>query len=80
MVTEKVHELIVRELEIKDASRIVKEARFIDDLGADSLKIFALITAIEEEFDVSIDDGRIEKIQTVADAVDTVESLVAGRA
>ena len=80
MIAEKVHELILRELEITDPSRIVEKARFIDDLGADSLKIFALITAIEEEFDVSIDDGRIEQIQTVADAVNTVVSLTTGRA
>jgi len=80
MIAEKVHELVLRELEISDSSRVVEQARFIDDLGADSLKIFALITAIEEEFDVSIDDGHIEQIQTVADAVSTVESLMAGRA
>jgi len=79
MIPEKIRELVLRELELDEAARVVPEARFVDDLGADSLRIFALVTALEDAFDVSIDDNEIQDIQTVADAVRTVEGLVAGR-
>jgi acyl carrier protein len=50
------------------------EAKFIDDLGADSLDTVELVMAFEEEFGVEIPDDAAEKIQTVGDAIKFIES------
>jgi acyl carrier protein len=49
------------------------EAKFIDDLGADSLDTVELVMAFEEEFGIEIPDDAAEKIQTVGDAVDFIK-------
>ena len=49
-------------------------ASFVDDLGADSLDIVELVMAFEEAFDLDIPDEDAEKIATVKDAVDYIES------
>ncbi|HOJ43670.1 MAG TPA: acyl carrier protein, partial [Syntrophorhabdaceae bacterium] len=66
-VAEKVKELIVKQLEIKE-SEVVPEAKFIDDLGADSLDIVELIMALEDEYGIEIPDEDAEKMETVGDA------------
>lgn len=48
------------------------EMSFVDDLGADSLEIFQIIMAIEEEFDVVIDENAIEMIETVEQAYQAI--------
>jgi len=58
-----------------DASEIRPESSFQDDLGADSLDLVELIMAMEEEFDVKIDDDAAQKIKTVQNAVDFINSL-----
>jgi len=58
-----------------DASEIRPESSFQDDLGADSLDLVELIMAMEEEFDVKIDDDAAQKIKTVQNAVDFISSL-----
>lgn len=58
-----------------DAAEIRPESAFQDDLGADSLDLVELIMAMEEEFDVKIDDEAANKIKTVQNAVDFIESL-----
>jgi len=58
-----------------DASEIRPESSFQDDLGADSLDLVELIMAMEEEFDVKIDDDAATKIKTVQNAVDFINSL-----
>lgn len=65
---QRMKKLILDQLEV-DESEIVPEARFIDDLGADSLDIVELVMAIEEEFELEIPDDHAERIATVADAV-----------
>ncbi len=50
------------------------ESTFIDDLGADSLDIVELIMAFEEEFNIEIPDDVAEKIKTVKDTVDYIDS------
>ena len=55
-------------------SKVVDSASFIDDLGADSLDTVELVMAFEEEFEVEIPDDAAEKIQTVKDAVEFLES------
>jgi len=58
-----------------DAAEIRPESSFQDDLGADSLDLVELIMAMEEEFDVKIDDDAAQKIKTVQNAVDFISSL-----
>ncbi|MEP1205918.1 MAG: acyl carrier protein [Rhizobiaceae bacterium] len=67
--TEKrVKDIVVEHLGV-DAEKVVTNASFIDDLGADSLDTVELVMAFEEEFGVEIPDDAAETIQTVADAV-----------
>jgi len=65
---DKVREIIVDQLGVS-ADQVKMEARFIDDLGADSLDTVELIMALEEEFGVEIPDEDAEKLVTVGDAV-----------
>jgi acyl carrier protein len=55
---------------------VTLESSFADDLEADSIAIFELVMAIEEEFDIEIDDESIETISTVGDIVDYLEEIV----
>ena len=57
-----------------DADKVTLEANFADDLDADSLDLVELVMALEDEFDVSIDEEELEGIATVAQAVDLVRS------
>lgn len=68
MEFEKIKEIIVEQLGV-EADKVVMEASFIDDLGADSLDLVELIMALEEEFEREIPDDVAEKIVTVGDAV-----------
>jgi len=72
-VEEKVRQIIVDQLGV-DESEVVASAAFIDDLGADSLDIVELVMALEEGFDLEIPDEDAEKIRTVKDAVEYIES------
>lgn len=73
MVFEKVRDIIIEQLNI-DADEITPEVSFIDGLGADSLDLVELMLAMEEEFDMSIPEEDIDKIATVGDAVEYIES------
>ncbi len=55
-----------------DASQVTKEARFAEDLDADSLDLVELVMALEEEFDVSVEEEELEGIETVGAAYDLV--------
>ena len=68
---EKIKELIVENLGVEE-NQVTLEASFSDDLGADSLDLFELVMAMEEEFDVSIPSEDLEKLVTVQDAVNHV--------
>jgi acyl carrier protein len=70
----KVKQIIVEQLGV-DADKVVPEASFIDDLGADSLDTVELIMAIEEEFDTEIPEEEATSIATVKDAIDFVTKL-----
>ena len=62
-----------------EAAEIRPESSFQDDLGADSLDLVELIMAMEEEFDIKIDDEAAQKLKTVQLAVDFInDSLAAG--
>ena len=57
-----------------DAGTITEESSFKDDLGADSLDLFELVMALEEEYDVEIPTEDLESIATVGDVVKYIES------
>ena len=70
-VTEKVKKMIVDQLGVSEAE-VIPEAKFIDDLGADSLDIVELIMALEDEYGIEIPDEDAEKIAKVDDAVNYI--------
>ncbi|MDY0301254.1 MAG: acyl carrier protein [Trichlorobacter sp.] len=70
-VAKKVKEIVAEQLGVDD-DKVVNEASFMDDLGADSLDTVELVMALEEEFDIEIPDEDAEKIQTVQDAIDYI--------
>ena len=72
-VAEKVKSIIAEHLGIDDLEKITNDAKFIDDLGADSLDTVELVMAFEEAFDVEIPDEKAEKILTVGDAIKFIE-------
>ncbi len=74
-VAERVKKIIVDKLGV-DENEVLPEANFIQDLGADSLDTVELIMEFEKEFDVSIPDEQAEKIQTVGQAVEYLDSQV----
>ena len=65
---EKVKKIIIDQLGV-DEAEVTPEAKFIDDLGADSLDTVELVMALEEEFGIEIPDEDAEKIATVQDAI-----------
>lgn len=70
-IRSQVKELIVVHLGI-DESKVIPEASFIDDLGADSLDNIQLVTAFEEAFEITIPVEEEENIKTVQDAIDAI--------
>jgi acyl carrier protein len=71
-IEEKVRQIIVDELGVEE-SEVTPNARFVDDLGADSLDNVELVMRFEEEFGVEIPDEDAEKIQSVRDAIEYIE-------
>lgn len=67
-VEERVKEIIVEQLGV-DASQVTENAKFVEDLGADSLDTVELVMALEEEFSLEIPDEDAEKIASVGDAI-----------
>jgi acyl carrier protein len=65
---EKVKKIIIDQLGV-DEAEVTPEAKFIDDLGADSLDTVELVMALEEEFGIEIPDEEAEKIATVQNAI-----------
>ena len=72
-ILDDVREVIVDKLGV-DADKVVPEARFIEDLGADSLDTVELIMGLEDKFGLEISDEDAEKIRTVQDAVNYIQS------
>ena len=71
-VDEKVKEIIVEQLGVEEDD-VTPSAKFIEDLGADSLDTVELVMAFEEEFDLEIPDEDAEKITTVGDAISYIK-------
>ena len=72
-VAEKVKKIVVDQLAVPE-EQVTEDARFIEDLNADSLDIVELIMALEEEFSAEIPDEEAEKLKTVGDAIKYIES------
>ncbi len=78
-VPEKVRNIIAEQLGVKP-EEVTPEAKFIDDLGADSLDTVELVMALEEEFGIEIPDEEAEKLVTVGDAVKYIEEKAGQKA
>lgn len=67
----RVKQIIVEQLGV-DADKVIEDAKFVDDLGADSLDTVELVMALEEHFNIEIPDEAAEKIVSVKDAIDFI--------
>ena len=72
-VAEKVKRIVVEQLGVSE-DQVTPEAKFIEDLGADSLDQVELVMALEEEFGAEIPDEAAEKLATVGDAIAFIEA------
>jgi len=75
-IEKRVKEIIVEQLGVNE-SEVTPEAKFVDDLGADSLDLVELVMALEEEYNMEISDEDAEKILTVGDAIEYIKAHVA---
>ncbi|MDL2301255.1 acyl carrier protein [Lachnospiraceae bacterium OttesenSCG-928-D06] len=75
MEFEKLKKIVAEVLNV-DTEEITMDTTFVDDLGADSLDVFQIIMALEEEFDIEIPAEIAEKIVTVSDAVEVIKNNV----
>ena len=75
-IAERVKKIVVEHLSVEE-DKVVESASFIDDLGADSLDTVELVMELEEEFNVNIPDDAAEKIETVGQAIDFINSASA---
>ena len=72
-VEDRVKKIVVEQLGVSE-DQVTPDASFVDDLGADSLDTVELVMALEEEFDLEIADEDAEKISTVNEAVEYINS------
>ena len=72
-IEERVKKIVVEQLGVKE-EEVTGDASFVDDLGADSLDTVELVMALEEEFETEIPDEDAEKITTIQQAVDYINS------
>ncbi|HOX04150.1 MAG TPA: acyl carrier protein [Candidatus Paceibacterota bacterium] len=71
-IEQRVKDIIVDQLGV-NADQVTHEAKFIEDLGADSLDTVELIMALEEEFGIEVPDEEAEKLQSVGDVIKHIE-------
>jgi acyl carrier protein len=72
-VEQQVKAIVAEQLGVK-SEQVTSAASFVDDLGADSLDTVELVMALEEEFEIEIPDEDAEKITTVQQAIDYINS------
>ncbi len=72
-IEERVTKMVAEQLGVKE-EEVKSESSFVEDLGADSLDTVELIMALEEEFDTEIPDEEAEKIATVQNAIDYINT------
>jgi acyl carrier protein len=71
-IEQRVKDIIVEQLGVKP-EQVVPAAKFIEDLGADSLDTVELVMALEEEFGIEVPDEQAEKLQSVGDVIKYIE-------
>ena len=71
-IEQRVKKIIVEQLSV-NADQVTPEAKFIEDLGADSLDTVELVMALEEEFSIEVPDEQAEKLQSVGDVIKYIE-------
>ncbi|MDZ7967323.1 MULTISPECIES: acyl carrier protein [unclassified Nostoc] len=79
-IFEKVKKIVTEQLSVDDDAKVTPQAKFMEDLGADSLDTVELVMALEEEFDIEIPDEAAEQITSVQEAVDYINNKVAASA
>jgi acyl carrier protein len=72
-IKDRVYELVLEHLDV-DSESLKPDAKFIDDLGVSSMDLWELVLVMEDEFDLEVPDEDLEKIVTVQDAIDFIES------
>lgn len=75
MVFDKVKNILIDQLDVEE-DQVVPEATVMEDLGADSLAVVDLVMALEDEFDIEIDEDKYESFKTVGDIVKYIEENV----
>jgi len=71
-IDQRVKDIVVEQLGVKP-EQVTPQAKFIEDLGADSLDTVELVMALEEEFGIEVPDDQAEKLQSVGDVIKYVE-------
>ncbi len=71
---EKIQALISEELDV-DKEKVTLNANILDDLGADSLDVVELVMTLEEHFEVTISDQEVNKLKTVRDVLEYIETV-----
>lgn len=71
-IEQRVKDIIVDQLGV-NPDQVTLEAKFIEDLGADSLDTVELVMALEEEFGIEVPDEQAEKLQSVGDVIKYIE-------
>ena len=71
-IDQRVKDIVVEQLGVKP-EQVTPQAKFIEDLGADSLDTVELVMALEEEFGIEVPDEQAEKLQSVGDVIKYVE-------
>ena len=75
MVYEKIKMMVSKQFDIEEDD-IIMETSFKDDLNADSIDLVELIMALEDEFELEVDDEDVETINTVGDAVNYINKII----
>jgi len=74
MEFEKIKQIVAEQMG-KDEAEITMDTHFVDDLGADSLDLFQIISELEEAFGIEFNQDDLDKVATVGDAVNYVQNL-----
>lgn len=75
LVKDRIIKIIIEHLDL-EPEKAVPEAHFIDDLGISSMDLWELVLVMEDEFGIEVPDEELEKIGTIQDAINFVESLI----
>ncbi|HHT08565.1 MAG: acyl carrier protein [Christensenellales bacterium] len=73
MVFENVSTLIAKQLKV-DPEKVTRDARLVEDLGADSANVMVLIMDLEDQFNMQVEDSAITELKTVGDVVDYIQT------